>query len=324
MKERRWMAIGVALACSVLFLTGTAMAAERKFPTKPIQVIIPFAPGETDSILRPFAEKLPEYLGQPVNFVYKPGATGTVRAAFVAASKPDGYTLVGTSQSSVVINPLTQKDAGYTWESFAPVGAVAEGTLLFSVQSNARWKTIRDLVAEAKNNPGKISYATPGVYNIMHLAAEAFLKQAGIKMNHIPAQGSGPVVTALLGGHVDIAGSGLSPALPHIKAGTMRALAVFKEKRNPSLPNVPTFKEMGYPVVIPTKVGFLAPKGTPPEIIEIYHSALKKVVENHQAFLADRVDKIGAIVDFMSPAEHQAFLKSQSILFSELFKELKP
>jgi len=108
-------------------------------------------------------------------------------------------------------------------------------------------------------------------------------------MNHIPAQGSGPVVTALLGGHVDIAGSGLSPALPHIKAGTMRApWAIFKEKRNPSLPGVPTFKEMGYPVVVPTTVGFLAPKGTPPEVIEIYHSALKKVVENHQAFLADR------------------------------------
>jgi tripartite-type tricarboxylate transporter receptor subunit TctC len=158
----------------------------------------------------------------------------------------------------------------------------------------------------------------------MHLAAEAFLKMAGIKMNHIPAQGSGPVVTALLGGHVDIAGSGLSPALPHIKAGTLRALAVFKEKRNPSLPDVPTFKEMGYPVVVPTKVGFLAPKGTPPEVIEIYHSALKKVAENYQAFLADRVDKIGAIIDFMGPAEHQAFLKSQSIFFSDLFKELKP
>jgi tripartite-type tricarboxylate transporter receptor subunit TctC len=324
MRPRRSILTDVMVMAFLFLFWGAGLAAERKFPTRPIQVIIPFQPGETDSILRPFAEKIPEYLGQPVNFVYKPGAAGGVGAGFVAGSKPDGYTLVGTSQSSVVINPLTQKDAGYTWESFAPAGSVAEGTLLFAVLSNSRWKTIHDLVAEAKKDPGQITYATPGVFNIMHLAAEAFFKKAGIKLNHIPAQGSGPVVTACLGGHVDIAGTGLSPAIPHIKAGTMRALAIFKEKRNRSLPDVPTFSEMGYAVIVPTKFGFLAPKGTPREAIETFNQALKKAIENHQAFINDRVDKIGAQVDFMTPAEQEAFLKSQNDFFGELIRDLKP
>lgn len=322
MKKARWIAI-FNLVLGLSLSIGVGLGAEKKFPNRPIQVVIAFQPGETDNILRPFIEKMPEYLGQPVSFVYKPGAAGTVGAGFVAQAKPDGYTLIGTSQSSIVINPLTQKDAGYTWDSFAPIGCVAEGTLIFAVQSNARWKTIHDLVAEAKKNPGKISYSSPGALNIMHLGSEAFCQKAGIKLNHIPSQGSAPAVTALLGGHVDIAATGMSPAIPHIKTGTVRALAVFNEKRKQALPDVPTFSEMGYAVVIATKVGFLAPKGTPKEVIETIHLALKKVIENHQAFINDRIEKIGAQVDFMGPAEHEAFLKSQSDYFEKWIRELK-
>ncbi|MGA2957573.1 MAG: tripartite tricarboxylate transporter substrate-binding protein, partial [Thermodesulfobacteriota bacterium] len=148
---------------------GEALAAEKKFPTKPIQVIIPFQPGDTDNLLRPFVEKMPEYLGQPVTLVYKPGAAGAVGAGFVAASKPDGYLLVGSSQSSIVVVPITQKDVGYTWKSFAPVCCLVDASSLLVVQTSSPWKTLKDLVESAKQSPGKITYSSSGTFGSNHL-----------------------------------------------------------------------------------------------------------------------------------------------------------
>ncbi len=307
----------------LLFSPAPGVAAEKQFPVKPIQVIIPFQPGETDNLLRPFIEKMPEYLGQPVSFVYKPGAAGTIGAGFVAGSKPDGYTLVGTSQSSICLLPVTNKDAGYTRESFAPVSCLALGYLMIAVQSSARWNTIQELVAEAKKNPGKINYASTGTLGISHIAGEAFGRAADIKLNHIPAQGSGPAVTALLGGHVDFAVPGSGPSVPHIRAGTMRALIVFNEKRVKALAQVPTSSESGYPVVLPLSYGLLAPKGTPKEIVEVIAQAAQKVVDNHKAFLEDRLFKVGAEVGFMGPQEHGILLKSQSEYFEKIMKGIK-
>ena len=135
MKKRCVGGIGIGLCCLILVSLGPSWAAEKKFPTKPIQVIIPFQPGETDNVLRPFIDKLPEYLGQPVSFVYKPGAAGAVGANFVASSKPDGHTLVAASVSPILLLPLTNKDVGYTREVFAPVCGLAEGFLSLAIQS---------------------------------------------------------------------------------------------------------------------------------------------------------------------------------------------
>jgi len=319
----RGIVAAAVIASFLLFSTGPGMAAEKKFPVKPIQIIIPFQPGETDNLLRPFIEKMPEYLGQPVSFVYKPGAAGATGAGFVAGSKPDGYTLVGTSQSSVCLLPVTNKDAGYTRESFAPVTCLALGYLMVAVQSSARWKNIQELVAEAKKNPGKINYASTGTMGISHIAGEAFARAADIKLNHIPAQGSGPAVTALLGGHVDFAVPGSGPSVPHIRAGTMRALIVFNEKRVQALPQVPTSTEVGYPVVLPLGYGLLAPKGTPREVVEVIAQAAQKVVQNHKAFLEDRLFKVGAEIGFMGTQEYGDLLKSQSDYFERIMKGIK-
>ena len=127
-----------------------ASAAEKKFPSRPIQVVIGFQPGDTDNLLRPFIEKMPEYLGEPLTFVYKPGAAGSLGASFVAATKPDGYTLLGTSQSSICAVPLMQKNLDYNWESFSPVSCLLKVPYLFAVKADARWTNIRELVAEAK------------------------------------------------------------------------------------------------------------------------------------------------------------------------------
>ena len=152
MSARRIFWIGIVVLGLLLPICGESLAAEKKFPAKPIQVIIPFQPGDTDNLLRPFIEKMPEFLGQPVNLIYKPGAAGSVGAGFVAASKPDGYTLVGSSYSSILTVPLTHKDVGYTWESFAPVSCLVEAASLLVVLPSAPWKDLKELVAANKTS----------------------------------------------------------------------------------------------------------------------------------------------------------------------------
>jgi tripartite-type tricarboxylate transporter receptor subunit TctC len=323
MKRKKYI-WALIIALGLVFLsTGENLAAEKKFPTKPIQVIIPFAPGDTDNLLRPFIEKMPEYLGQPLTFVYKPGAAGTLGAGLVASAKPDGYTLLGISQSALTIVPHIQKDVAYTLESFAPISCLVESPILLVGKSDAPWKSLKELVAEAKNNPDKINFTTAGTFNIGHIAFEAFAKKAGIKLNFIPAQGSGPSITAVLGGHVHLASAAIVPALPHIKAGTLRAFAVYTAKRVRNLPDVPTFAEMGYSVIIPVYYGFLAPKDTPKEVIEPLHLSIKKVVEHHQTFVNERLEKLGANAIYIELREYADLLKSQYEYYGELIKGIK-
>jgi tripartite-type tricarboxylate transporter receptor subunit TctC len=198
-----------------------------------------------------------------------------------------------------------------------------EGTFLFAIKSEAPWKNLRELVEDAKKNPEKITFTSSGTFGITHIAGEAFCKEAGIKMTYIPSQGSGPAVTATLGGHVHIASTALAPAYPHLKAGTMRALAVFNEKRVRVLPEVPSFAELGYPVVIPGNYGLLAPKGTPKEVVETLQGSLKKVVDQHKNFLEDRLEKLGAQIGFMGPDEYTEFLRGQYGYFDKILKGIK-
>jgi tripartite-type tricarboxylate transporter receptor subunit TctC len=313
----------VILCSAGLAVPGEHFAAEKKFPTKPINVIIPFQPGDTDNNLRPFTDKMAQYLGQPVNFVYKPGASGAVGAGFVAAAEPDGYTLVGSQQSSLVLVPLTQKGLNYSLKNFSPVCGLAGGYNIIAVQTGARWKNIQELIAEAKKNPGKISYVSgSGALGITTLIAEAFFKEAGVKLNLIPAQGSGPAVTAILGGHTDAVSSQITPAFPHIQAGTLRALAVSTEKRVPALPDTPTAMELGYKVSVPSLYGLLAPKGTPKEVVDMIASAAKKAAEEHRGAIEASLSKAGMQVSYTGPEGFAQFLKSQDDYWTKTIKTL--
>ena len=322
----KWKVFSLGLLVMAFFFStaGVQFAAEQKYPTKPIQVIIPFAPGDTDNLLRPFIEKMPEYLGQPMIFVYKPGAAGTLGAGVVASAKPDGYTLVGLSQSALTIVPHVQKDVPFTLESFAPIACLVESPILLVAKADGPWKNLKEMVAEARNKPGQINFTTAGTYNIGHIAFEAFAKKAGIKMNFIPSQGSAPSITAVLGGHVQLASAAIVPALPHIQAGALRALAVYSGSRVAALPDAPTFEEMGYPVVIPVYYGFIAPKGTAKGVIEKLYLSTQKVVENHGDFLNERLTKLGARRINIGPAEYANLLKSQYEYYGELIRGIKP
>lgn len=311
---------GAALAAASL--AAVQPAAAQAFPTKPIQLVIPFAPGDTDQMLRPIVEKMGEFLGQPVVFAYKPGAGGGVGAGSVAASKPDGYTLVGSSPGSLVVVPLANKEMKYTTESFTPVASFAEGGLMLVVPANSPHKTIKDLVEFSKKNPGKITFTSSGAMGITHLLGEIFAKEAGVKWSHIPYQGSAPAITALLGGHVDMASTAIAPAQAHIKAGTLRALAVFGDTRLKAYPDVPTLREMGYNLGAPTLYGIAAPKGTPKEVVDALYAAARKATEKYGDQIAGNLAVMGAEVKLLGPEEYGAYLQKQAKLFSEGIKTL--
>lgn len=303
-------------AIAGLALFGAQPAAAEAFPTKPIQLVIPFAPGDTDQMLRPFTDKMGEFLGQSIVMNYKPGAGGGVGAGQVAASKADGYTILGSSPGSLVVVPLANKEMKYNTDSFQPIAALSEGGLLLVVPAKSPYKSIKDLVQQAKKAPGKITFTSSGAMGITHLLAEIFSQDAGIKLSHIPYQGSAPAINALLGGHVDMASTAIAPARAHIQAGTLRPLAVFSDKRLKAYPDVPTLREMGFNLGSPTLYGIVAPKDTPKEVIEALHGAARKVVEKYGNEVARTLSTFGAEVKLLGPEEYGAYLKQQQELFS--------
>lgn len=324
MRIQRFFPVLAAAAIGVLALIGLPAQAQSNepFPSKPIQLVIPFAPGDTDNMLRPFVEKMGEFLGQPLVLNYRPGAGGGVGAGFVATSKPDGYTLVGSSPGSIVVVPLANKDIRYSPESFTPVAALSEGGLMLVVATSSPLKNVKDLVEHAKKNPGKVTFSSSGSMGITHLLGEIFAREAALKLNHIPFPGSAPAITALLGGHVDMAATAIGPAQPHLKAGTLRALAVFGDARLKAFPDVPTIKELGYQVGSPVLYGISAPKGTPKAVVDALYAAAKKVTEKYQDSIATNLTLFGAEIKLLGPDDYAAYLKNQNQLFSGAIKLL--
>lgn len=310
------------LAAALAAMATPAARATEPFPAKPIQLVIPFAPGDTDQMLRPFTDKMGEFLGQPIVMNYKPGAGGGVGAASVAASRPDGYTIVGSSPGSLVVVPLANKEMKYSTESFQPVAALSEGGLMLVVAASSPYKSVKDLVEQARKAPGTITFTSSGAMGITHLLAEIFSQEAGVKLSHIPYQGSAPAITALLGGHVDMASTAIAPAQAHIKAGALRPLAVFSDKRLKAYPDVPTLRELGYNLGSPTLYGILAPRGTPKEVVDAIQAAARRVVEKYGDQIANTLSTMGAEVKLLGPDEYGAYLKTQVQLFSAGLKTL--
>ncbi len=310
-----------AAAIAALALAGAQVAAEV-FPVKPIQLVIPFAPGDTDAMLRPFADKMGEFLGQPVVLNYKPGAGGGIGAGSVAISKADGYTLVGSSPGSIVVVPLANKDIKYTPDSFTPIASLAEGGLMLVINSSSPWKNMKELVEYSKKNPGQVTFSSSGAMGITHLLAEIFAREAAIQWRHIPYQGSGPAITALLGGHVTMSATAIAPAQAHMKAGTLRPMAVFGDSRLKAFPDVPTLKELGYNVGSPTLYGISAPRGTPREVVDALYAAAKKVNEKYGDAIAASLAVLGAETRLLGPDEYAAYLKTQNQLFTAGIKTI--
>ena len=275
---------GLVVAVFALILVPGFAGAADVYPSRPIQVIVPFPPGGVaDLVARPFTSVLEKELKQPVAVVNKTGAGGAVGMQSAAVSRPDGYTLmVALSSISVMpeVDALFGRPSTYKLKDFAPIALLSADPTILVVKKESPWKNVADFVADAKKRPNEIKYSSSGVYGTMHVAMEMFAHAAGIKLRHIPTGGGGPALTSLLGGHVEALAGGPNVSIPHIKAGTLRVLANWGDKRLSALPDVPTFKELGYKdVEFYIWSGFFAPAATPPEAIKILREATAKAVK---------------------------------------------
>jgi tripartite-type tricarboxylate transporter receptor subunit TctC len=295
-------------------------AAQEPYPSRPISLVAPFPPGGVaDLTARPVAAAMEKVLKQPVGVVNKTGAAGAVGMQFVATSKPDGYTLL-LALSSISIIPEADKLFGrppaFTVDQFAPVALISADPTILVVRTESPWKTAKEFIEDAKKRPNQISYSSSGIYGTLHMAMELLSHAAGIKLRHVPYAGAGPALTALLGGHVDALASGPSVVLPQIKAGKLRALAGWGEKRVAALPDVPTFKELGYPEAeFYIWAGLFAPKGTPEPVLAKLREAARAGVADPDFKAA--MDKLETPIAFKQGAEFQKFFEADAHRLAE-------
>jgi tripartite-type tricarboxylate transporter receptor subunit TctC len=299
----RALAFLALIACSAFAL------AQDSYPSKPITMIVPFPPGGVADITgRPLAAMMERSLKQPVVIVNRTGAGGALGMSQVAKSAPDGYTiLMGLSSISIfpVSDRINGKQPAYEMKDFAPIALISSDPTVLVVRAESPYRTLKDFVDAAKANPGKINYSSSGVYGTLHVAMEIFANAAGIKLFHVPYGGGGPAVNALLGGQVEALASGPAAAIGQIKGGKMRSLAAWSDKRLALMPDLPTFKELGYDAEFYIWAGVFAPAATPQPIVARLREAVRAAV-NDPDFKA-AMDKVGTPISYLDAPEFQKF-----------------
>ncbi len=266
----------IVLAAAVAGLAAMAAQAED-YPDRPVKVIVPTPPGgPVDVIARIAANSLQTSLGKAFVVENRAGAGNTIGSKDAAEAAPDGYTLLYSSASGLVIAPLLHPDAGYDpIKSFDPIALIGESSNILVVNPSVPAKTVQELVAYAKANPGKVNFSSGGIGVLPHLIGEMFKARAGIDIVHVPYKGGGPSINDVVAGNVQMTFEGTSVLLPLIEAGRLRALAVTTAKRIPQLPDVPTMVESGFPNFVSTSwTGFLAPAHTPAPIVAKLNAAI--------------------------------------------------
>lgn len=277
--SRKHFLRSAALLGAAMVLPCAAMA--DSFPSRPIKLVVPFAPGgNTDVVARLVAQGLTDSLGQPVIVENIAGANGSIGASRVATSPNDGYTLLFGTAGTQAINPsLYKNQSEKTLDDFEYIALVTSiPNVLVVNETKTPVKTVAELVAHAKERRSGMSYGSPGTGSTVHLSGELFKSAAKLDMVHVPYKGSAPALTDLIGGQIDLIFENITPALPFVQGGRLKALAVTSAERLPLLPNVPTMKESGFPAfVTATWNGVLAPKGTPRAVVQKVEAALLKV-----------------------------------------------
>ncbi|MBI2297098.1 MAG: tripartite tricarboxylate transporter substrate binding protein [Betaproteobacteria bacterium] len=270
-------AVVVALGCA------TAASAQQPYPNKPIRLIVGFAPGgNTDTVGRIVGQKLGEWLGTQVVVDNRGGASGTIGTELAARATPDGYTLtMGTSTTHAIAVAAFSKLRYDPIKDFAPIALVASAPYLLTVHSSVPARSVKELVALVKSQPGKFNYGSAGAATTTHLVMVTFATRAELDMTHIPFKGNGPATAALLAGEVQVLFGAVPPLLGHVNAGRVHALAISSGKRSQALPQIPTVAESGYRGFdMALWLGFFAPSGTPPGVVKRLESALVEIVQS--------------------------------------------
>ena len=301
--------IGLIFVCVT-----TASSAQDSYPSKPISMINPFPPGGVvDIVGRPLAAIMEKSLKQPVVMVNRPGAGGAVGFATVAKATPDGYTiLMGLSSISIfpVSDRINGKAPSYELSDFAPIALVTADPTVLVVRADGPYKTLKDFVDAAKADPGKINYSSSGVYGTLHVSMEIFANAAGIRLFHVPYQGGGPAVTALLGGQVQALASGPAAAIGQIRAGKMRALASWSTKRLELLPEIPTFKELGYDAEFYIWSGVFVPVATPSPIVNKLREAVREAANSTE--FRSAMEKVSTPVAYLDAPEFRKYWETDA------------
>jgi len=311
------MAAGALLAAFALL-----SHAQAPFPSKPIRIVVPFpAGGTTDILARAVAQKLTETMGQTVVVDNRPGAGGNIGAELVAKSPPDGYTLLMGTVGTHAINASLYAKMPYDHvRDFAPVILVAGVPNVLVVNPSVPANNVQELIAYIKANPGKVNFASSGSGTSIHLAGELFKTMAGVSMTHVPYKGSAPAVTDLLGGQVQLMFDNLPSALPQIKAGKLRALAVTSAQRASALPDVPTVAEAGLPGFDATSwFGLLAPAGTPKDVVAKLNAEVAKWLASPEA--REKLASQGAIAAGQSPEDFTRHIAAETAKWQKVVKE---
>jgi len=314
---RRRSLLGMGLAAAL-----PLGAHAQSFPSRPVTLVVPFpAGGSVDLIARLYAEPLAKALGTSVVVDNRAGAGGSIASAQVARAKADGYTLVVSSQSSHLANPLTQANTGYDpIKDFASVAQLARTPNVLVVNPAVPGKTFKEFLAHLKAHPGQLNFCSAGPGSMGQLNVELLRNAAQFDAVHVPYRGGGPLVAALMANEVQFGLDNLAPFLPQIQAGKLRALAVAAPMRLSVLPEVPTFEELGYPVVNATSwIGLAAPARTPPEVLASLYKAVRTVAE--QPSMLDALQSRGALApEALSSAQFTAMMSERLAVYGELVK----
>jgi tripartite-type tricarboxylate transporter receptor subunit TctC len=295
----------------------------QAWPAKPISLIVPFASGGTTDVLaRAVGQELSKALGQPVIVESKPGAGATLGADFVAKSKPDGHTFLMGAVHHTIATSVYKKLPYDFQKDLAPVSIVALVPNVLVINPSSTAKTVGDLTALAKSQPGKLTYGSNGNGTAQHLIGSQYESMAGVDILHVPYKGSGPLTTDLLGGQITMSFDTITPVLPHIKAGKLRALAVTTNKRSVALPDVPTMEEAGLKSFnLGTWFGILAPAATPAPIVERVSKEIARIV--NQPEFKKKMEEIGAETIGNTPAQMAKQIKDDTERFAKLVKDAK-
>lgn len=312
------------VAAALLVLTSLSAFAQESFPNRPVSVVVPFPPGGmADLSARPLAMALEQVLKQPVVVVNKAGASGAIGIQNVANSKADGYTIMVSLVSFSTIPEVDEmfgRKAAYSRDQFAPIALLAADPPVLAVGAATPWKSVKELVDDAKKRPGEIVYSHSGLYGPSHVPMEMFLQAAGIRMRQVPAVGGGPAMTLVLGGNSSMWSSPPAMAVPHVQNQKMRVLASWGVKRHAAFPDAPTLKELGYDVELYVWSGVFAPKGVPQPTIAILRDAVRQAVAFPE-FKASMA-KVQTPIAYLDGPEFQQFLDKDARMLSAAIKRI--